>query len=38
MKILVSDKLAQEGINILSKVKDFKVDCKYNLTPSANKI
>ena len=33
MKILVSDKLAEEGLSILREVKEFQVDCKYGLTP-----
>ena len=33
MKILISDKLAEEGIQILKAVKEFQVDCKYNLKP-----
>ncbi len=33
MKILISDKLAQEGIDILKAVKEFQVDCKYGLKP-----
>ena len=33
MRILISDKLAQEGIDILKSVKDFQVDCKYDLKP-----
>jgi len=33
MKILISDKLANEGVEILEEVKDFKVDCKFGLTP-----
>lgn len=33
MKILVCDKLAEEGIKILKAEKDFKVDCKYGLKP-----
>ncbi len=33
MKILISDKLAQEGIDILTAVKEFSVDCKYGLKP-----
>lgn len=33
MKILISDKLAEEGIAILKAVKEFEVDCKYGLTP-----
>lgn len=32
-KILISDKLAEEGIAILKEVKDFQVDCKYGLKP-----
>lgn len=32
-KILISDKLAPEGVNILSEVKDFQVDCKYGISP-----
>ncbi len=32
-KILISDKLAEEGISILKEIKDFHVDCKYNLKP-----
>jgi D-3-phosphoglycerate dehydrogenase len=32
MKILISDKLANEGIDILKAVKEFKVDCKYDLS------
>ncbi len=32
-KILVSDKLAEEGLEILKAVKDFQVDCKYGLKP-----
>ena len=31
-KIIVSDKLSQEGINILEN-EGFQVDCKYKLTP-----
>lgn len=30
-KILISDKLAEEGIEILKAVKDFQVDCKFGL-------
>lgn len=33
MNILISDKLAQEGIDILKSVKNFTVDCKYDLKP-----
>ena len=33
MNILISDKLADEGMNILKAVKDFKVDCKFGLSP-----
>jgi len=33
MKILISDKLAQEGIDILKKVESFEVDCRYGLKP-----
>src|SRR3989338_8229413 len=33
MKILISDKLANEGINILKDVKEFQVDCKAGLSP-----
>lgn len=33
MKILISDKLAQEGLDILKAVKEFEVDCKYGLKP-----
>ena len=33
MKILVSDKLAEEGLAILKAVKEFQVDCKYELKP-----
>lgn len=33
MKILISDKLAQEGIDILKAADGFKVDCKYGLPP-----
>jgi len=32
-KILISDSLAQEGIDILKKVKEFKVDVKLKLLP-----
>jgi D-3-phosphoglycerate dehydrogenase len=33
MKILISDKLAQEGVDVLKEVKEFEVDCKYGLSP-----
>lgn len=33
MKILICDKLAEEGIKILKDVKEFKVDCKFGITP-----
>ena len=33
MKILVSDKLANEGLEILKSVKEFQVDCKSGLSP-----
>src|SRR3990170_6338963 len=33
MKILISDKLAKEGIEILTAVPEFQVDCKYGLKP-----
>jgi D-3-phosphoglycerate dehydrogenase len=33
MKILISDKLAEEGIAILKEVQDFQIDCKYGLPP-----
>ncbi len=33
IKILISDKLAEEGVQILKEVKNFEVDCKYNLKP-----
>ena len=33
MKNLISDKLAEEGVGILKEVKEFQVDCKYNLKP-----
>jgi phosphoglycerate dehydrogenase-like enzyme len=32
-KILVSDPLAQEGVDILKKVKEFEVDVKHKLPP-----
>lgn len=33
IKILISDKLAEEGVAILKAVKDFKVDCKFGMKP-----
>ncbi len=33
MKILISDKLAEEGIAILKEVKEFEVVCQYGLKP-----
>lgn len=33
MKILISDKLEKEGVEILQAVKDFQVDCRPGLTP-----
>lgn len=33
MKILISDKLADEGIHILKEVKEFQVDCRTGLSP-----
>ena len=33
-KILISDKLAQEGVDILKAVKEFQVDCKYGISPA----
>ncbi|MDP2654851.1 MAG: phosphoglycerate dehydrogenase [Candidatus Omnitrophota bacterium] len=33
MKVLISDKLAQEGIDILKGAEGFQVDCKYGLSP-----
>jgi D-3-phosphoglycerate dehydrogenase len=33
MKILISDKLADEGIQIFKAVAQFQVDCKYDLKP-----
>lgn len=33
MKILISDKLAEEGIAILKAVKEFEVVCQYGLKP-----
>jgi len=32
-KILISDKLAEEGVSILKAVKEFQVDCKYGIKP-----
>lgn len=32
-KILISDRLEKEGIDILTAVKDFKVDCKFGIKP-----
>lgn len=32
-KILISDKLAEEGVQILKSVKEFEVDCKYGIKP-----
>lgn len=37
MKVLVSDKLAPEGVDILKKA-GLEVDCKYDLTPEQLKI
>jgi D-3-phosphoglycerate dehydrogenase / 2-oxoglutarate reductase len=34
MKILISDKLAEEGIQILKAVKEFQVDCKFGISPA----
>jgi len=34
MKILISDKLVQEGIKILKGEKKFKVDCKFDISPA----
>ncbi len=31
MKILITDKLAQEGVDILKAVKEFTVDCKFGI-------
>ncbi len=31
-KILISDQLAEEGVAILKAIKEFQVDCQYNLT------
>lgn len=33
MKILISDKLSDEGVKILKDVPQFKVDCQYDLKP-----
>ncbi|MFA5088483.1 MAG: phosphoglycerate dehydrogenase [Candidatus Omnitrophota bacterium] len=33
MKILISDKLADEGVAILKSVKEFTVDCKFGIKP-----
>ena len=33
MKILISDSLAKEGIDILKKAGKFQIDEKFNLTP-----
>src|SRR3989338_8728210 len=33
MNILISDKLAEEGIQILKAVKEFKVDCRFGISP-----
>lgn len=33
MKVLISDKLAKEGIDILAANKEFEIDCKYDLSP-----
>jgi D-3-phosphoglycerate dehydrogenase len=33
MKILISDKLAEEGLAILKAVKEFEVVCQYGLSP-----
>jgi D-3-phosphoglycerate dehydrogenase len=33
MKILISDKLANEGVEILKAVKEFEVDCKFGIKP-----
>lgn len=38
MKVLVSDKLAQEGIDILQSNKEIQVDCVYGLSPEELKI
>jgi len=33
MKILISDKLAQEGVDILKSTEGFEVDCKFGISP-----
>ena len=33
MKILISDKLANAGVEILKAVKEFEVDCKFGIKP-----
>jgi D-3-phosphoglycerate dehydrogenase len=33
MKILISDKLADEGVDVLKKVAAFQVDCKFGIRP-----
>ena len=33
MKILISDKLAKEGVDILEATKGFEVDCKFGIKP-----
>ncbi len=33
MKILISDKMAPEGVNILKAVKEFEVDCQFGIKP-----
>ncbi len=33
MKILITDKMAQEGVDILKAVKGFEVDCKFGIEP-----
>ena len=33
MKILICDKMADEGVKILKDIKDFQVDCKFGLKP-----
>lgn len=33
MKILISDKLSQQGVDILEAVDGFQVDCNYDLNP-----
>ena len=33
MRILVSDPLSEEGLNILRDIKEFKVDIKTGLKP-----